>query len=146
MEIKINSLVMVICNNGFKDVGFLKEYTKTQLVVERRDKNIIIINPEQHQPIIVILNEQKEEVNKNVFVTKEEVLELEKDLDPNNERDNTDLRTKKLSELYELKVKEEQKRAKDLLNSNKTNTLPEVQFGTPNFSKSFSKYPTKKVR
>jgi hypothetical protein len=141
--IKIGSFVKIICKNGFVDAGKVLELSDNQLVLELSDKSIsIILQPKENIVNIKVASDKiLQEIEKPIYVENLDIPEIE-----HIPFQREDLRAKKLSELHKLKANEERKRAEKLLRSNKLSIAPEVIFGTPNFTKSFSQHPKKKTR
>lgn len=140
MKISIGSKIKVVCQNGIVEAGTLLEHTDDQLVLELIDETVVIIlNPKQNVVAIRVPKQEKESrVDGGVFVDVE--------LKPERYERKEDLRAANLAELHKLRAHEERKRAGELLRSHQPSALPEVAFGTPDYSKPISKHPRKKVR
>jgi hypothetical protein len=141
MEILIGSMIKIFCVGGVMEAGKLIEHTKEQMVLELIDKSYTIIQNPDHNVIAIKISayESKSRTEEDVFI----------DVELNSERyeRREDLRVASLAELQKLKANEERKRAKEKLTSYQLTQQPEeVAFGIPDFSKSVSKYPKKKVR
>lgn len=140
MQVTIGSMIKVYCQGGILETGKVIEYTKDQLVLELIDKSYSIINnPNQNIILIKIFNA------KTNFNVEEEVF-VDIDLKPERYERREDLRAAGLAELHKLKAAEERKRAREKLTTYQITKQPEVVFGTPDFSKSISQYPKKKIR
>lgn len=132
MEIKINSLVKIICQNNLVEGGKVLEYTKNQLVLQLIDGDVFIIQNPYKNIIAIRLMKAETKSQNPVFVEKDIKTQLsEEDILP---KENLNVKT--LAELHKLKAAEERKRAKDLLTTKTiSNTFKEVNFGYPNFTK-----------
>jgi hypothetical protein len=141
--VKNGSLVKIICKNGFVDAGKVLEYTDDQLILELSDKSIsITLQPKENIVNIKVASDNVvQELDKPIHVEDSEIPEIE-----HVPFQKENLRAKTLAELHKLKANEERDRAKRLLLSQKLSIAPEVTFGTPNFTKSFSEHPKKKAR
>jgi len=141
MEIKIGSIVKILCINGAIEGGKLIEHTQDQMVLELFDRSLFIVQ-DPFKNVIAIkitVNETESRDPGKVFV--------EQEPEPDQYYRQEDLRAMKLAELHKLKAAEERIRARDLLQrSMKVETLPEVAFGFPIFTKSVLKHPKKKAR
>ncbi|MCK9567817.1 hypothetical protein M0R72_02555 [Candidatus Pacearchaeota archaeon] len=141
MEIKIGSIIKIICINNVIEAGKLVEYTDEQMVLELFDRSLFIVQDPFKNVMCIRLTPQTTESSEQgeVFV------ELEPE--PAHYYRQEDLRAKNLAELHKLKAAEERKRARELLQRSKNiETLPEVDFGSPFFTKSILKHPKKKAR
>lgn len=133
MKIQLGSRISVFCVGGIHETGRLVEYTDEQMVIEYEDKsNVIIFNPKTNIISLWMQNETKSSTPEDT------------DLYSNYQKES--LRAKSLAELHKMKAHEERKRALDLLRSKSITGLPEVEFGTPNFTKPISDHPKKKTR
>lgn len=140
MEIELGLIIKVICSNGVIESGKLIEHNEKQMVLELIDKSLFIIQ-DPFKNVIVIKTSPQQVVSSvsNVLV--------EAEPEPDRYYRQEELRAKNLAELHKLKAAEERKRAHELLiNFKKSETLPEVKFGFPNFTKSVSKHPKKKTK
>lgn len=140
MNINIGSNIKIICQNGMIEAGKLIEHTSKQLVLELIDKSTIIIQKPDDNIVAIKISgiEMASRTPSKVHVDLE--------LNPETYHRREDLRALDLAELHKLRAQEERKRAIELLRSRKLSSIPEVIFGTPNFSKSVYKYPKKKTR
>jgi hypothetical protein len=141
MEIEIGSIIKIICTNNVIEAGKLVEYTDEQMVLELFDRSLFIVQDPFKNVVCIRLTPQTTESSEpgKVFV--------EAEPEPDQYYRQEDLRVKNLAELHKLKAAEERNRARELLQrSKKIETLPEVEFGYPIFTKSIPKYPKKKVR
>jgi len=140
MEIEIGSFIKIICINNVIEAGKLIEYSGTQMVLELPDNSIFVIQDPHKNVVCILIEPQKTESREvgKVFVDEE--------LKPDQYYRQEELRTKSLAELHKLKAAEERERARRLLKSSKKiETLPEVEFGYPIFTKSIPKHPKKKT-
>lgn len=140
MEIKIGSIIKIICANNLIEGGTLLEYNKNQLVLKLIDNSIFIVkNPDVN---VIAIKYQPIEEEKD----KKQTVLVDEEIQPTQYYDKEDLRLKNLAELHKLKAEEERKRALELLRTQKITGVAEVSFGYPNFTKSLPKYPAKKTR
>lgn len=172
MHIEIGSIVKTISTNGLVEAGKLLEFTDSQLVLELLDGSTsVTLNPRQNIVRIVIASEKVLQVlEKQVYIDQaknesQEVCNLPNVIKEQSnshlitesfvEKDDNiseiefitpSLRAKNLAELHKLAAEEERKIYSDSLKSNNFISCPEVTFGTPDFSKSFSQHPKKKAR
>jgi hypothetical protein len=132
--------VKIICKNGLIESGKLVKFEEDSLIIDQVEgTSLIILKPYDNVVGIKILS-IKEMSRPISEVAVQEDLELKERI-PQEQ-----LRVKKLAELHMLRAQEERVRARELLSQHKpTNTLPGVQFGTPQFKKSISKHPKKKT-
>jgi hypothetical protein len=140
-RLKQRDLVKVVFHNGQSESGRLVEYTKEYLFIETIDKQIVIINdPYKNILMIKTIAEEtdRSSVRESVFV------ELEPEI-PDLTKKN-DLRNKTLGELHKLRAQAERERVKELLTKNTLSEIPEVNFGTPDFTKPIPKCAPKKIR
>jgi len=141
MEIKTGSIIKIICSNNVIEAGKLIEYTVDQMVLELFDRSLFIVQEPLKNVVCIRITPQTTESSEPgpVFVDKEP------ELDQYYRQE--DLRAKSLAELHKLKAAEERNRARELLQrSKKIDTLPEVEFGYPIFTKPIPKHPKKKTR
>jgi len=141
MEIKIGSIIKILCINGAIEGGKLIEHTKDQMVIELFDRSMFIVQDPFKNVIAikVTVNETESSEPGKVFV--------EQEPEPDQYYRQEDLRAKSLAELHKLKAAEERDRARELLQqSKKVEVLPEVKFGYPIFTKSVLEHPKKKIR
>lgn len=141
MEIEIGSIIKIICVNNVIEAGKLLELTASQMVLELFDRSLFIVQDPYRNVVCIRITPQITESSEQgtVFV------ELEPE--PDHYYRQEDLRAKNLAELHKLKAAEERKRARELLQrSQKIETLPEVEFGYPIFTKPIPKHPKTKTR
>lgn len=141
MEIEIGSILKIICINNVIEAGKLVEYTDEQMVLELFDRSLFIVQDPFKNVVCIRITPQKTESSEpgTVFV------DMEPEPDQYYRQEN--LRAKNLAELHKLKAAEERERARELLTSSKKiETLPEVDFGYPIFTKPIPKHPKKKAR
>ncbi len=142
MDIKIGSIIKILCLNGVAESGKLIEHTKYQMVLELFDRSLFIVQ-DPYKNVVII----KMSANETVSRTDPGKVLVEEDPEPEQYYRKEELRAKNLAELHKLKAAEERSRARELLQRPmKADTLPEVEFGTPIFTKSVPKYPKKKTR
>lgn len=140
MEIRIGSIVKIICINNVVEGGRLVEYNEDQMVLELFDRSMFIV----HDPLKNVVAIKIDPTSKasrdprRVFV--------EEEPEPDQYYRSEDLRAMNLAELHKLRAAEERERARELLRSNKITAVPEEQFGYPIFTKSLFKHPKKKAR
>jgi hypothetical protein len=139
MDIEIGSIIKIICTNNIIEAGKLIEHTSKQMVLELFDRTLFIVQDPFKNVVCIRITPQKIE-SREV-----EAVHIEADPEPDKYYSKEDLRAKSLAELHKLKAAEERKRARELLQRSKIETLPEVKFGYPNFTKSIPKYPKKKT-
>jgi hypothetical protein len=140
MEISIGSIIRIICANNLVEGGKLIEYSDQQMVLELLDKSLFVVQDPYKNIVAIKIATQK------IESSEPEKVFIEEDPEPDRYYRREDLRAKNLAELHKLKADEERKRARELLQkSSKINTLPEVEFGYPVFTKSVPKYPKKKA-
>lgn len=141
MEIEIGSIIKIICINNVIEGGRLVELTAEQMVLELFDRSMFIVQDPFKNVLAIKVTPQTTESSEPGRVYVEE--EPEPDLYYPQEN----LRAKNLAELHKLKAEEERNRARELLRrSQKIETLPEVEFGYPIFTKPIPKHPKKKAR
>ena len=141
MEIKIGSIIKILCLNGVTESGKLIEHTKYQMVLELFDRSLFIVQ-DPYKNVVVI----KTSISEMESSDPGKVL-VEEDPEPDQYYRKEELRAKSLADLHKLKAAEERNRARELLQrSMKAETLPEVEFGNPIFAKPIPKYPKKKAR
>jgi hypothetical protein len=141
MEIEIGSIIKIICINNVIEAGKLVEHTDEQMVLELFDRSLFIVQDPFKNVVCIRLTPQTTESSEQgtVFV--------EMEPEPDQYYRQEDLRAKNLAELHKLRAAEERKRARELLKRSKTiDTLPEVEFGYPIFTKPIPKHPKKKAR
>jgi hypothetical protein len=135
MEIKIGSIIKILCLNGVTESGKLIEHTKYQMVLELFDRSFFIVQ-DPYKNVVVI----KTSISEMESSDPGKVL-VEEDPEPDQYYRKEELRAKSLADLHKLKA------ARELLQrSMKVETLPEVEFGNPIFAKPIPKYPKKKAR
>jgi hypothetical protein len=154
MEIEIGSAIKIICQNNMIEAGILLEYSDDQLVLEQLDKSVVIINDPKKNVLAIKIFGQKEQKSIAEGMAVEKVIPKQSSvyIEPIKEdefkpfiRDES-LRVKNLAELHLLRANEERSRAAELLkSSNILKEMPEVKFGTPDFTKSIPKHPPKKI-
>jgi hypothetical protein len=140
MEIKVGSIIKILCINGAIEGGKLVEHTKDQMVIELFDRSMFIVQDPYKNVVAIKVTPGVTESSKP-----EREVFLDQEPEPDRYYRKEELRVKNLAELHMLKANEERKRAGDLLRSKKVDNLPEVEFGYPILTKSVLKYPKKKI-
>ena len=134
MKLSLGSKIEVFCIYGIHDEGILIENTDEQVVIELEDKSkVIFLNPKTNIVSIWVQNETKSSTSEDTDV----------DL---GRYQKESLRAKSLAELHKMKAHEERRRALEVLRAKSIAAAPEVEFGTPNFTKPIPDHPKKKTR
>jgi len=140
MEIKVGSLIKVICQNGVIEAGKLLEHSERQLVLELIDKSIVIIQKPYDNIVAIKLSPLEKKSSK------EEGVYVDVELKPDQHYRQEDLRAASIAELHKIKAQEERNRAVELLRSHQPREISEVSFGLPNFSKPVPNDSPAKIR
>lgn len=141
----VEDYVKVYFKSGLVEAGRLIEINETHWVIECIDKSILtIIAPLDNVVAVRVFKPERDE--KTESSAQPDGVFVDEELKPTKYYRREDLRTMELAELHKLKAHEERKRARELLQDHRSTALPEVTFGLPDFSKSVSQHPKKKIR
>lgn len=145
---EIGAYIKLICKNGLVEAGRLVEKAKTVWVLEHLDKShTILLNPNDNVVAIKVFKPDKiDKIEEDSESSEDDGVFVDEELTPSQYHREEDLRAMELAELHKLRAHEERKRARELLQNHRPTSLPEVNFGQPNFSKSVSQHPKKKTR